>query len=248
MSGHSKWSTIKRKKGAMDAKRSKMFARVSKEIAIAVKEGGGSDPEMNPRLRLAVQNAKGVNMPKDNIARAISNAQKDPTNFEAVSFEGYLPHGIAVIIDCLTDNNNRTVSAVRAVFNKRGGNLGTKGSLSFLFDTKGIFTIPKKEIDSEEFQLELIDAGLQEFEEEGDYYILTTSFEDFGSMQKKLEEMNVEVENAELKRIPNDTKTLPTEEAVKILKIIEDFEEEDDVQNVYHNMELTDEVIEKMQE
>jgi len=135
MSGHSKWSTIKRKKGAADAKRGKIFSRIVKEISIAVKEGG-SDPETNPRLRSAVANAKGVNMPKDNIDRAINKAEKDGADLLEVSFEGYLPNGIAAFIECLTDNNNRVVSNIRAIFTKRGGNLGTNGSLGFLFDRK----------------------------------------------------------------------------------------------------------------
>ncbi len=248
MSGHSKWSTIKRKKGALDAKRSKMFARVSKEIQIAIKEGGSNDPEMNPRLRMAVANAKGVNMPKDNIERLLKKGDKDSTSYEEVTFEGYLPNGVAVFVECLTDNNNRTVSDVRSVFNKRGGNLGTNGSLSFLFERKGVFMVPKKDINAEDFQLEIIDAGLEDIEEENDYFILTTSLEDFGNMQKKLEELKVEVENAELKRIPNDYAQLSVEDGLKILKIIDDFEDLDDVQNVYHNLDVTDEMMAKMDE
>jgi YebC/PmpR family DNA-binding regulatory protein len=249
MAGHNKWSKVKRKKGAADAKRSKIFSRIVKEIEIAVKDGGDPDPNNNPALRVAVNNAKGVNMPKDNIERAINKAQKDPSNYEMETFEGYLPHGIAVFIECLTDNHNRTVSTVRSVFNKKGGSLGTKGSLSFLFDQKGTFTISRKpETDPEEFQLEVIDAGVEDFDMDDESFLLTTSKEDFGNVQKKLEEMNIEPENAELTRIPTDTKKLEPEEAVKILKIIEDFEEEDDVQNVYHNLEVTDEIMQLMEQ
>ncbi len=240
MSGHSKWSTIKRKKGALDAKRSKIFSRIVKEIQVAVKEGG-SDPDANPRLRLAIQNAKGVNMPKDNVERAINKAN-DSANLTEVTFEGYAPHGIAVFIECLTDNNQRTVSNVRAVFNKRGGNMGTNGSLSFLFERKGIFTVPKGDLDPEEFELEIIDAGVEEIELDDDKFIITTAMEDFGSMQKKLDEMNIEPENAELQRIPNDTKVLDIESAKKVLAMIDDFEDLDDVQNVYHNLEMTDDL------
>lgn len=247
MSGHSKWSTIKRKKGAADAKKGKAFSRIVKEISIAVKEGG-PDPEANPRLRLAINNAKGVNMPKDNVERAINKAESEGDNLQEVSFEGYLPNGIAVFIECLTDNNNRTVSSIRSIFNKRGGNLGTNGSLSFLFDRKGVITVPKEDLDPDEFQLEIIDAGVEDFQTEEDVFVITTAMEDFASVQKAIEAQGVEAENAELRRIPNDTKELETSEAVKILKIIEEFEEDDDVQNVFHNLEITDEVADAMQE
>ncbi len=246
MSGHSKWSTIKRRKGAIDAKKGKVFSRIVKEISIAVKEGG-ADFELNPRLRMALQNAKGANMPKDNIERAISKADKDGANLQEVSFEGYAPHGVAVFIECLTDNNQRTVSMVRAIFNKKNGNLGTNGSLSFIFDRKGVFTIKNANIDPEEFQMEIIDAGVEEFEIEDDVFIITTAMEDFGNVQKKLDEMTIEVENAELQRIPNDTKALSTADAKKVLSTIEEFEEIDEVQNVYHNLELTEEVMAAME-
>lgn len=245
MSGHSKWSTIKRKKGANDAKRGKMFTKLIKEITIAAEEGG-SDPETNPRLRTAVQTAKGMNMPKDNIQRAISKANKDSSSFQETTFEGYLPNGIAVFIECLTDNNNRTVSNIRSIFTKRGGSLGTNGSLSFLFDRKGIITVPKGELDPEEFELEIIDAGVEEIELNDDTFMITTPLEDFHNVQKKLEEMGLETESAALQRIPNDTKELPVEDAVQILKIVEEFEDDDDVQNVFHNLEETDEVLEAM--
>lgn len=247
MSGHSKWSTIKRKKGAADAKRGKIFSRIVKEISIAVKEGG-ADPEANPRLRLAVNNAKGVNMPKDNIDRAINKAQGEGDSLQESSFEGYLPNGIAVFIECLSDNNNRTVGNIRAIFNKRGGNMGTNGSLSFLFDRKGVITIPKGDLDPDEFQLEIIDAGVEDFEEEDETFIVTTALEDFGNVQKAIEAMGIQPENAELRRIPNDTKSLDTSDALKILKIIEEFEEDDDVQNVFHNLEITEDLMAAMDE
>ena len=184
MSGHSKWSTIKRKKGAADAKRSKEFSRVVKEIMVAVRDGG-PDLDNNPRLRLAITNAKGVNMPKDNIQRAINKADKDSSSLQEVTFEGYASNGVALYIECLTDNNLRTVSSIRSIFNKKGGNLGTNGSLSFLFDRKGVVTVPKGEFDNEEFELEIIDAGSEDIEDEGDVYIITTAMEDFGNVQKK---------------------------------------------------------------
>lgn len=247
MSGHNKWSTIKRKKGAIDAKRSKIFSKIIKEINIAVKESGPS-PDTNPRLRMAIQNAKGVNMPKDNISRAISKASADGSNYTETTFEGYAQGGVAVFIECLTDNNNRTVSNIRSIFNKRGGNMGTNGSLSFLFERKGVFTIPKENITKpEDFELEVIDAGVEDIEDEGDVFMLYCPMEDFGKVQKKLEEIKIDVENAELRRIPNDMKTLDNESAQKVLKLIDEFEDDDDVQNVWHNLEVTDELMDSME-
>ncbi|MGW8315926.1 MAG: YebC/PmpR family DNA-binding transcriptional regulator, partial [Bacteroidales bacterium] len=194
MSGHSKWSTIKRKKGANDARRGKLFTKLIKEITVAASEGGG-DPETNPRLRTAVQNAKGMNMPKDTIQRAISKADRDSSAFMELTFEGMLPHGVGVYVDCLTDNRNRTISNVRSIFNKRGGNLGTNGSLSFMFERKGIISLPKGDLDPEDFELELIDAGVEELELEEDTYMITTPMEDFHAVQMKLEEMGLETES-----------------------------------------------------
>ena len=246
MSGHSKWSTIKRRKGAQDAKRSKIFSKIIKEITIAVKESG-PDPDGNPRLRLAITNAKGVSMPKDNIDRAINKGkEKSAADFLELTYEGYLPHGIAAYIECTTDNQQRTVSNIRAIFNKYSGNLGTNGSLSFLFDRKGIFTVPKGELDEEEFELEMIDAGAEDIELNEGFFSITTAMEDFGKMQKKLEELGVEPENAELQRIPHETVTLDTSGAKKALNIIEAFEDDDDVQSVFHNLEITEEMMEEM--
>ena len=246
MSGHNKWSTIKHKKGAADAKRSKAFSKIVKEIQIAVKEAG-SDPDANPRLRLSISNAKGVSMPKDNIIRAINKGKdKDASNFTEVNYEGYLANGIAVFVECTTDNIQRTVSNVRSIFNKFSGSLGKNGSLSFLFDRKGIFTIPKGELDSDEFELEMIDAGAEDIELNDDFFTVTTTMEDFGNMQKKLEEMNIEPENSLLERIPHETITLDIERSKKIMNVIEIFEEDDDIQNVFHNLEITDELIEEM--
>jgi len=246
MSGHSKWSTIKRKKGAADAKRSKMFSKIIKDITVAVKDGG-PDPDANPRLRMAITNAKGVSMPKDNIQRAISKgSDKDAASFLELTYEGYLSNGIAVYIECTTDNQQRTVSNVRSVFNKYGGNLGTNGSLGFLFDRKGIFTVPKDDLDEEEFELEMIDGGAEDIELEEGFFSITTVMEDFGNMQKKLEEMAIEPESAELQRTPHETVKLDDDDAKKILKVIEVFEDDDDVQNVFHNLEITEELMEDM--
>ena len=236
MSGHNKWSTIKRKKGANDAKRGKIFTKIIKEIIIAAKEGGG-DPDSNARLRLAIQNAKGANMPKDNIERAIKKAVgADAASYVDVTFEGYGPGGIAIFTECLTDNNNRTVASVRSAFNKHGGKLGTNGSLSSLFDRKGIFTIKLEDVSIDDLELELIDAGAQDFESDEDTLTITCAMEDFGSLNRKLNELGIEPEEAALKRIPNNTKTLDIESAKKVLKFVETLENDDDIQNVYHNL------------
>lgn len=247
MSGHSKWSTIKRKKGANDAKRGKLFTKLIKEITVAACEGG-TDVDANPRLRAAVQNAKGMNMPKDTIQRAINKADRDNSSFIELSFEGMLPHGIGVFVDCLTDNRNRTISNVRSIFNKRGGNLGTNGSLSYMFERKGIISLAKGDLDPEEFELELIDAGIEEIELEEDVFMITTPMEEFHNVQKKIQEMGLEPDSAELQRVPNDVVDLSLQQAVQIMKIVEEFEDDDDVQTVSHNLNVTDEVSEAMAE
>lgn len=246
MSGHSKWSTIKRKKGAIDARRSKIFSRIVKEISVAVKESG-ADPDGNPRLRLAIANAKGVNMPKDNVQRAISKAgEKNAATFQEVTYEGYANFGVAVYVECLTDNIQRTVANIRSYFNKHNGKLETNGALSFIFERKGVFTVPVSDHDEEEFMMEIIDAGAEEVETEDQFFTIYTAMEDFGSMMKKLEEMGIEAENAELQRIPQNTVKLDAESARKVMKLIETFEEDDDVQNVFHNLEITDEMLAEM--
>ncbi|NVO04024.1 MAG: YebC/PmpR family DNA-binding transcriptional regulator [Bacteroidetes bacterium] len=246
MSGHNKWSTIKRKKGALDAKRSKAFSKIIKDIAVAVKESG-SDPDSNPRLRLAISNAKGVNMPKDNIQRAISKASdKDANNYTEVSYEGYANFGVAVFVECLSDNVQRTVSNVRSYFNKYNGSLGTNGSLLFLFDRKGIFAVPQGDLVEDDFIMEIIDAGAEDVELEEGIFTITTAMEDFGSMMKKLEEMGIEPESAELQRIPKTLTKLDKDSALKVLRLIDVFEEDDDVQNVFHNLELTEEIMAEM--
>lgn len=251
MAGHSKWSNIKRKKGAADAKRGKQFTKAIKEINIAIKEGGGADPEMNPALRNAINNAKGVNMPKKNIERAIKKASgADADNYEEVSFEGYGPNGIAFFIECTTDNTNRTVAKVREIFTKAEGSLGKNGSLEFLFDRKGVFTIEKDKIetDLDELELELIEGGLESMEVEDDVIMIYTEFNDFGTMSQALENQKIEVKKATLERIPLNTIELPLEQAKEILEIEESFEDEDDVQNVFHNMEISDELIAQIEE
>ncbi|PIB33974.1 transcriptional regulator [Reichenbachiella sp. 5M10] len=240
MSGHSKWSTIKRKKGALDAKRGKIFSRISKEITIAVKEGNSGDLEANPRLRLAVQNAKGANMPKDNVERAIKKGLGgDAESYLAQTFEGYGAGGVAVFVECLTDNQKRTVQDVRAAFSKYDGSLGTNGSLEFIFDRKGVFELPVPEgLDLEEFEWEIIDAGAEDVVIQEDFITVTSAMEDFGGLNKRFEELSLELENAELQRIPNTTKTLDDEGFKRVMKLIDVLEDNDDVQKVWHNLEM----------
>ena len=241
MSGHSKWSTIKRKKGAADAKRGQLFTKLIKEISIAAREGG-ADAEGNPRLRLAISNAKGNNMPKDNIERAIKKATgSDADQYHETTYEGYATHGVAVFVECLTDNTNRTVSSVRAGFTKHGGSLGTNGSLEFIFDRKGVYHIKMEEgFDEDEFTLEMIDGGAEDVTSEDGYLTITCDLSDFGTVQKKLEELSVEAENAELQRIPNTMVTLDDDSFTKVMKMIDLLEDNDDVQKVFHNLDITE--------
>lgn len=250
MAGHSKWSNIKRKKGAADAKRSKLFSKAIKEINVAIKEGGSADPEANAALRNAIANARGINMPKDNIENAIKKASGEGgEHFEKVTFEGYGPHGIAFFIECTTDNTNRTVANVRAAFAKNGGELGKNGSVEFLFERKGIFSINKTNVPTEleELEFSLIEHGLESLEDEGDFIQIYTPFTEFGNMSKALEELQIEVENATVEYLPLNTVQLPVEQAKKIIELEEKFEDDDDVQNVFHNLEMTDELIEELE-
>jgi YebC/PmpR family DNA-binding regulatory protein len=242
MAGHNKWSKIKRKKGVEDARRSKIFTKILKDVAIAVRESG-SDPEANPRLRLALSNAKGVNMPKDNIERAINKASEGGgAGYSEVTYEGYAPGGIAVYVECTTDNLNRTVANIRMYFSKHGGSLGTHGSIAFLFERKGVFTFSKIDRDEENFIMEMIDAGADDVEADGANFIVYTSYANFGIMQKKLEVSGLEAESAELQRIPLSTTSVDVYAACKVLRFVEVLEDDDDVQAVYHNMELTEEL------
>ena len=249
MAGHSKWANIKHRKAAQDKKRGKLFTRIIKEITIAARDGG-ADPDSNPGLRLAIQNAKGANMPKDTVERAIKKgAGGDGANLTEITFEGYASNGIAVFVEATTDNNNRTVASVRSVFNKYGGNLGTNGSLSFIFDRKGVFTINKTALegkDIEELEMELIDGGLEEMNDVDDAIIVYTSFDDFGNMQSHLDALNIEVANAELQRVPNNTTELDVENSRKVLRLIDKMEEDEDVNCVYHNLEMTDALAEAL--
>ncbi len=218
------------------SKMAKTFSRIGKDIVIAIKEGG-VDPETNSRLRAVIQNAKTANMPKDIIDRAIKKAtDKDTSDYKEGNFEGYAPHGIAIFVETTTDNNNRTVANVRAAFTKFNGNLGTSGSVEFLFEHTCNFKIANQEHDLEELELELIDAGIDEiFEDEGEINIYG-AFESFGSIQKALEAMNIEILSSGYERIPTNTTKLTEEQEQEVEKLLERLEEDDDVHNVYHTM------------
>ncbi|MBK6621926.1 MAG: YebC/PmpR family DNA-binding transcriptional regulator [Saprospirales bacterium] len=215
----------------------KAFTRIGREIAMAVKEGGG-DPNYNPRLRMAIQNAKVANMPKANVESAIKKAtSKDSENYDEIVYEGYAPHGVAVVVETATDNTNRTVANIRHAFSKWGGSLGTSGSVDYMFNRKGVFKIKSEGIQLEDLELDLIDFGLEEVKQEEGALVLYCDFADFGSLQKALEERGTEVESSELVRIPTHFKELNDEQVEDVIRLIEKLEEDDDVLNVFHNME-----------
>ena len=231
------------------SKMAKTFTRIGKDIVIAVKEGGAS-PETNSRLRQVMQNAKAANMPKDNVLRAIKKASsKDTANYEEITLEGYAVNGIAVFVDCATNNNNRTVANVRSYFSKCDGALGTNGSLEFIFNRKGVFTIAKENVNSslDDLEMELIDGGLEELEIDEEAITVYCNFTDFSNMQKKIEDLGIEIQNSELQRIPITTKTISASEAEKVIKLLDLLEENDDVQQVFHNMVLTEEILGAME-
>jgi YebC/PmpR family DNA-binding regulatory protein len=212
------------------------FTKLGKEISVAVKSGG-PDPETNPRLRVIIQNAKAANMPKDNVENAIKKAMaKDSASLEEINYEGYGPHGVAIFVETATDNLTRTVANVRSYFNKCNGALGTSGSLEFIFDRKGVFTIPSAGVNRDDLELTLIEAGADDIVEQDDDIIAYTSFADFIGVQRALEQANVTVTSAEIRRIPNNTVSLTDEQAEDIIKLIDKLEDDDDVQNVFHNM------------
>ncbi len=215
---------------------SKAFTRIGKDIVMAVKEGG-PDPESNSRLRAVIQNAKAVNMPKDNVERAIKKAsEKDTADYKPVNFEGYGPHGIAIFVETATNNNQRTVANVRSYFTRNGGSLGTSGSLEFMFNHQCNFNINKASIDIEELELELIDFGAEELFEEEDKIVIYGSFQNFGAIQGQLEKLKIEIVSSGFERIPHDTKELNEEQVEEVEKLLAKFDGDDDVQNVYHNM------------
>lgn len=239
MSGHSKWATIKRKKGLIDAERGKIFQKLAKEIYVAAKSGD-PNPENNPSLRMIVDKAKAQNMPKDKIQSAIDKANKSQggEDYESVRYEGYGPHGVAIMVDCLTDNRNRTASMVRSTFTKRGGNLGTDGSVSYMFERKGIIIVPNSYDENLVMELALNNDALDFITTEDSYEIYTT-YEDFIKMNQALEEAGItNLIMNEVRYIPSNYIKLNDEQTEKIIALIDQLEDLDDVQDVYHNLEL----------
>jgi len=237
MSGHSKWATIHRKKGLIDAERGKVFQKLAKELYVAAK-GTNGDPNDNPNLRLVIEKCKSSNMPKDNIQKAIDKAVKsqDGENYESIRYEGYGPSGVAFMVDCLTDNRNRTASQVRAAFTKAGGNLGTDGSVSYMFERKGSIVIPG-EYDEDTMMMTALDAGALDFEKIDNNYLITTDQNNFTAVRDALEAADVkEFLECELTYIPNMEVELDEEGQEKVMKLVENLEDLDDVQDVYYNL------------
>ncbi len=241
MSGHSKWATIKRKKAVLDAKRGKIFTKLIKELTIAAREGGG-DPAGNPRLRLAIDNAKSQNMPQDNIDRAIKKAtgELEGVTYHELTYEGYAPAGVAILVEVATDNKNRTVAEVRHIFSKNGGSLGENGSVAWMFDRKGIITIPKQGKKEDDIMEIILDAGADDLTTEEDFFEIQTSIESFESVRRALLEKKLTIENASLQWIAKNTIEVKGEDAEKVMKLIEALEDNDDVQNVYSNADIVE--------
>lgn len=248
MAGHNKWSKIKRQKAVQDARRSKVWARLTRDIMIAAREGGG-DPGMNPRLGLAVDKAKTENMPKENIERAIKRGtgEIEGADYEEVVYEGYAPGGVAILVEALTDNTNRTVADLRAIFSKAGGSLGTSGSVAYLFERKGLLEIPAKGQDEGELFELVVEAGAEDLREEDGQFVVLTSVENFGSVQSALEEGGVEVDEAGLTRFPATSVSLPADQTQKVVRLLETIEEHQDVQEVYTNLTIDDSTVAAMQ-
>ncbi|MHB8905837.1 MAG: YebC/PmpR family DNA-binding transcriptional regulator [Melioribacteraceae bacterium] len=239
MSGHSKWATIKRKKGALDAKRGKIFTRLIREITIAARQAGG-DPDGNPRLRLAIDNAKSANMPADNIDRAIKKAtgELEGSQISELTYEGYGPGGVALLIEVATDNKNRTVAEIRHIFSRGLGNMGETGSVAWMFERKGIITL-KRDGKSEDDLMEIVlDAGADDLTTEEDFFEVTTTLENFETVRKKILDNKLIVENASLQWIAKNSVPIKGDEAEKLMKLIEALEESDDVQNVFSNADF----------
>jgi YebC/PmpR family DNA-binding regulatory protein len=241
MAGHSKWHNIKNKKGKEDAKRAKIFTKLTRYIIVAVREGG-PDPEFNPALKAAIEKAKAANMPNDNIERAIKkgSGESGANAFEEIKYEGYGPGGIAVFVTCLTDNRNRTASDVRHAFDKFGGNLGQSGCVSYMFDKKGLILIEKEDgISEDDLMMEALDLGAEDINIDEDGFEIITSPEDFNQVRDGLSERGYKFAAAEISYIPQNTVALTDEEDMKnMMKLIETLEENDDVQEVYHNWEI----------
>lgn len=245
MSGHSKWSTIKRKKGAEDAKRGKIFTKLAKEIVSAARDGGG-DPAFNPALRLAVDKAKAANMPKDNIERAIKKATGELDGgaaIEDITYEGYAPHGIAMLIECSTDNRNRTLSDVRRIFNKQGGNLAEQGAVGWMFDQKGYITVEPGNMDADDIFMIAVEAGADDVEVEGEEIEVYTPPTELHAVMKALEDEGLKVNEATLAQFAQNEVEIDPKDAITIMNLVELLEDLDDVDKVYSNLKISDEAL-----
>ena len=247
MSGHSKWSTIKHKKGATDAKRGKIFTKIIKEITVAARMGGG-DPETNPRLRSALINARSENMPKDTFERAIKKGtgDLDGVNYEEILYEGYGPGGVAVLVECLTDNRNRTIAEVRQVFNKAGGNVGTDGCVAWMFDKKGLIIVSKEDSDEDTLMEVALDAGAEDIKEETDSFEIITEPADFEAVKEAVDAAEIKYEMAEITMIPQNMTKVEGKEAEQMINFMEALDDCDDIQKFYSNADIPDEAFDSM--
>lgn len=245
MSGHSKWASIKHKKAIQDAKRGRLFTKIIREITVAAREGGGN-PELNPRLRTAIDRAKDANMPMDNIEKAIKKGTGElpGVTYETCIFEGYGPGGVAIMVEALTDNKNRTSAEIRNIFSKKGGNLAGSGSVAWIFSQKGYILIDKETISEDELFSVVIEAGAEDMKSEGKNFEITTATKDFENVKSALREKNIKWETAELTMIPNSTVKIEGPQARQVLSMMEALESHDDVQHVYANFDIPDEILE----
>lgn len=248
MSGHNKWSSIKHRKGAQDAKRGKIFTKLIKEITVAAKFGGG-DPDANPRLRTAVLAAKSKSMPKDNIERAIKKGtgELEGVNYEEITYEGYGPGGAAIFLESLTDNKNRAVAEIRHILTKHGGNLGENGCVAWMFDQKGYFNVERSAVDEDTLMEAALDAGAEDIKEDDDSFEIVTAPEDFDAVKTAIDEAKIAYTDAEVTMLPQNMAELKGKDAQKMLKMMDALEDCDDVQKVYTNADIPDEIIEAMQ-
>ncbi len=249
MSGHSKWHSIKHKKAKEDAKRGNVFGKLSKSITISAREGGSGDPENNFALSNAIAKAKEYNMPWENIERAIKRGtgEIEGEKFETIMYEGYGPGGTAMMVEAMTENRNRTAADVRNIFSKSGGNLGETGCVGWLFERKGILLVDKSSVkDEESFMLEIIDSGAEDIEEEDGIFAISTSTSEFANIRKKLDEMKIAIKSAEITYVPKSSVEVSKRDAEKVLRLINILEEHDDIQSVYSNIDITDELLQEI--